>query len=168
MTAPKYSGGREDRRARPFDMPGARMAEKIEEGVDRYRRGARADGDMRIADADEIDKKRRGENRTSAADQAEDESNQHARKQGGAVAVQKWQAFRSREPSFYIFINTNILKDGRGGQVGNFTAEIGKRCDRGQSREGASRVFANFARIACGCCKNTASPYQFKCYDITK
>ena len=44
------------------------MADQIAEGIERDRKRARADGDMRIADADDVEQERHSEYRAAAAD----------------------------------------------------------------------------------------------------
>jgi hypothetical protein len=54
------------------------MGDEAEGGVKRNGDGSGADGDMGRRDADEIDEKRYGKDRTAAANQAEGESDKGA------------------------------------------------------------------------------------------
>jgi len=58
------------------------MADQIGESIGCDGKGAGADSDMRIADADDVKKERHGENRAAAADQSERESDSTAGKHG--------------------------------------------------------------------------------------
>lgn len=65
------------------------MADEIDKGVHGDGKGARADGDMRLGDADNIDKQWRGEDRPPAAHQPERESDQRSRSRRGEDHVEK-------------------------------------------------------------------------------
>jgi len=59
----------------PIEEP---IAAHVAEGIERDRKRTRADGDMRIADADDVKKERHGEYRAAAADQTERKSDRAA------------------------------------------------------------------------------------------
>ena len=75
---PGNAGGGERRRARPFHVTCAPVADQIAEGIERDRKRTRADGDMRIADADDVEQERHSEYRAATADQAERKSDRAA------------------------------------------------------------------------------------------
>jgi hypothetical protein len=54
------------------------VADQIAEGIERDSKRTRADGDMRIADTDDVEQERHGEDRAAAADQAERKSDRAA------------------------------------------------------------------------------------------
>ena len=61
-----------------FHVTGAPVADQATEGIERDGKRARADGDMRIADAGDVKEERHGEYRAAAADQAERKSDRAA------------------------------------------------------------------------------------------
>jgi hypothetical protein len=61
------------------------MADQLGESIGCDGKGAGADSDMCIADADDVKKERHGENRTAAANQSERESDSPARKHGQGI-----------------------------------------------------------------------------------
>jgi hypothetical protein len=73
-------GKRESRGAWPFDVAGAPMAAQVGKRICGDGKGAGADGDVWIADANNIEEERHSEDRTARANQSERESDRTARK----------------------------------------------------------------------------------------
>jgi hypothetical protein len=68
-----YAGNSEGSGARPFDIAGAPVAEQVGKCIGSNGKGAGTDGDMCIADADNVEQERYCQNRTPAADQSKRE-----------------------------------------------------------------------------------------------
>ena len=64
-------------RAGPFHLVLSPMADKADERADRHRGGRSSERDMGIRDAHGIDQQGRGQNRSAAAEQREQESHRH-------------------------------------------------------------------------------------------
>ena len=75
-----YAGNSEGRGARPFDIAGAPVAEQVGKCIGGNGKGAGADGDMCIADGDNLEQERYCQNRTTAADQSKREPYRPAEK----------------------------------------------------------------------------------------
>ena len=93
-----HTGCREDRGTAPFHIPMPGVGQEISRRICGDCDRARADGDMRVSDADDIHEKRHGQNGPAAADETEREPNQRAREQSEA-ALQKHDP-RHDQPRF--------------------------------------------------------------------
>jgi hypothetical protein len=62
------------------------MGDQVGKGIDRHRKRARANGDMRVADANDVKKQGNGKDRAATANHAQHKTNDATRKHGKDVS----------------------------------------------------------------------------------